>query len=84
MALLQVRNFPEEEYEILAQMAKMQNRSIAQQTVYILHNAIMEELENSKLNRKKAINSALMAAENIPEYKAIPPVQKFIREDRDR
>lgn len=84
MALLQVRNFPEDEYEILSQMAKMQNRSIAQQTMYILHNAIMEEQENNKINRKKAINSALNVAENTPEYKAVPSAEKFIREDRDR
>lgn len=84
MALLQVRNFPEDEYEILSQMAKTQNRSIAQQTMYILHNAIMEERENNKLNRKKAINSALNVAENIPDYKSMPSAVKFIREDRDR
>lgn len=84
MALLQVRNFPEEEYEILAQMAKMQNRSIAQQTITIIHNAIMQERENNKLNRRKAINSAIIVAENAPEYKNMPSAEQFIREDRDR
>lgn len=84
MALLQVRNFPEEEYENLAQMAKMQNRSIAQQTITIIHNAIMQERENNKLNRRKAINSAIIVAENAPEYKTMPSAEQFIREDRDR
>lgn len=84
MALLQVRNFPDEDYSFLAEIAKLQNRSITQQTVYMLHKSIMEERENLKINRKKAVNSALMVAENTPSYGKIPSAVDLIREDRER
>lgn len=84
MPLLQVRNFPEEDYEILAEIAEMQNRSIAQQTINMLHKSIMEEKETYKINRKKAINAALTIAENTPQYGKMPSSVDFIREDRER
>lgn len=43
MALLQVRNCPDDIYEKLAQMAKRDNRSIAQETIHILREAVGAE-----------------------------------------
>ena len=36
MALLQVRDFPQETYQILARVAKEQNRTVPQQVIFLL------------------------------------------------
>lgn len=84
MSLLQVRNFPDEDYSFLAEIAELQNRSIAQQTISMMHKAIMEERNESKINRKKAVNAALIMAEQTPAYNTMPSAASLIREDRER
>ena len=84
MALLQVRNFSDEDYMVLAEIAELQNRSIAQQAANMLHKSIMEERENLKINRKKAVNAVLAVSENTPFYGNIPSAVDLVREDRDK
>ncbi|MEE3480975.1 MAG: hypothetical protein VZQ80_03185 [Lachnospiraceae bacterium] len=81
MALLQVRDCPADLYENLTNRAKSENRSIAQQTIFILKNSLGSSDAN-KQRRKEAL--ALLGAEPIllPEGSRTP--EELIREDRDR
>jgi len=81
MALLQVRNFPDDIYEELTLHAKIEHRSIAQQTVVMLRSALGEQ-ENPKRKRQELLQRLLEEESVISgEY---PSPADLIREDRDR
>jgi hypothetical protein len=81
MPLLQVRDCPRELYETISQVAEMENRSIAQETIVLLKNALNITQER-KLRRKNVLqrisNLHLKNTENFPDP------EKLIREDRDK
>lgn len=82
MPLLQVRDFPAETYGLLAQTAEAENRSITQQTIYLLTKALQDETCKNKLRRTNVLcqikGMSLSVAEQAPSYESL------IREDRDR
>jgi len=81
MPLLQVKDFPEDIYEEITFEAHRQNRTIAQQTVFLIKKGLGEEISN-KERRRLAIENTF--ARNVPQRaKSINHV-KYIREDRDR
>jgi hypothetical protein len=80
MPLLQVRDIPQELYETISQVAKIENRSISQQTIVLLKNALNITQER-KIRRKytlQEIDSLNIAHSELPD-----PAQ-YTREDRDR
>jgi hypothetical protein len=81
MPLLQVRDIPQELYETLSRVAKMENRSIAQQTIVLLKTAL--HLRNERMARRKSV---LQEIDNLRIAKAdsFPDPAKLTREDRDR
>lgn len=81
MALLQVRDCPADLYERLTNRAKSENRSIAQQTIFILKNSLGSSDAN-KQRRKKTIER--MTAEPLILKEGSPAPEEFIREDRSR
>lgn len=82
MALLQVRDFPAELYALLAFRAKMENRSLTQQTIYMLKNDL--EGKNSKSESKRALALKSLSKMNLSLPKNSPTPAELIREDRDR
>ena len=82
MPLLQVRDFPAETYGLLAQTAEAENRSITQQTIYLLTKALQDETCKNKLRRTNILcqikEMNLSVADQAPSYESL------IREDRDR
>ncbi|MBQ0166332.1 MAG: hypothetical protein KBT02_04385 [Treponema sp.] len=66
MALLQVRNFPDDLYEKLAQMAKKDNRSITQETICILGRAVGAE----EYGEENTFSPYLVKVEDTPMTKA--------------
>jgi len=78
MPSLQIRDMPDDVYEALAERARRQRRSLAQQAVADLSR--IPELE-ARRTRQAAIET-LRAAKPLPR-KSLDPV-KLIREDRDR
>ena len=81
MALLQVRNFPDEMYALLTNLARYEHRSVAQQTIVMLRSAL-EEQGPRKTQRLKLLDE-LLAKE--PEIEGdYPSPEDLIREDRDR
>jgi len=80
MALLQVRNFPDEKYEEISRMAKMERRTIAQQTVLLIEKGLASDKAASR--RQQAIERTL--AREVPEWMKGVDTAAMIREDRDR
>ena len=86
MPLLQVRDFPQDLYELLALRAEEENRSITQQTIYMLKMILLKKEENEELMQKmerKALFDKISALNlHLPE--GAPSAAELIREDRDR
>jgi len=79
MATLQVRNMPEKLYKRIKEKAAKEYRSIAQQVVFELENAL-DDSTNNKARRRLLLDEAM---KNRPKVKYDDPV-KLIREDRER
>jgi hypothetical protein len=88
MALLQIRDFPQNLYERLNQMAKTEYRSIPQEAVSLIEQALeyrsnrQTVLEEYRLQRATAVRET----QNQPITLATgaPPPEQLTREDRDR
>ena len=78
MPLLQVRNFPAELYERLRHQAQAERRSVAQQTVVLLEQAL-EDGESARVRRVAAFER--LEAMSAPVL-SLDPVD-VIRQDRD-
>ena len=81
MPLLQVRDIPEDLYEELSRIAKMDNRSIAQETIVLLRSAL--NLKSERIKRRKAILKEARAL-NIDNADQLSEPADLIREDRER
>lgn len=81
MPLLQVRDFPQELYERLAQTAKADKRSISQETIVLLQEALATK-QGDRQRRQAVLDEIrrrpLLAGKGLPD-----PVT-LVREDRDR
>ena len=81
MPLLQVRDFPDDIYEVIKFKAKQEHRTIAQQTIVLIKNGLGDEASN-----RERLNLALERTKKMEvpeEAKKIDHV-KWIREDRNR
>lgn len=81
MPALQVRELPEDVYTRLQAKAAAEHRSIAQETIVLLREAL--SVPESRKNERKAI---LQRIKNRPLGKTdnLPDSETLIREDRDR
>ena len=82
MAILQVRDVPDELYENLSAIAKIENRSISQETIFLLKNAL--QLKSERLARRKLILSEIDQLKLPTQGADFPNPADLIREDRDR
>jgi hypothetical protein len=81
MALLQVRSFPDDVYKELILVARSENRSVAQQTIFLLRSAL-GKTELQKHRRQEFLRSLLEEPPLITDN--IPSPADLIREDRER
>jgi len=81
MPLLQVRNFPQDLYEDIGRIAESERRSIAQQTVVLLRDAVQQS-PSEKERRHQILARLARIAEAVPD--GIPTPEAYIREDRER
>ena len=81
MPLLQVRDVPEDLYELLSQIAEQDNRSITQETIVLLKKAL--NYKESRISRRKRILSEIRN-DVIDESNNFPDPAILIREDRER
>ena len=85
MAVLQVRNFPDDLYETLRERAKKEHRSITQQAIVSLRTDLAAEqnqIEKYRQQRIKALE--LTMAADVPESAKDFDIVASIREDRAR
>ena len=81
MALLQVRDFPKETYQILSQVAREQNRTVPQQVIFMLSSMLNAD-ENSYTARRRKVLAGLDALDIHLSNGAISPAE-LVRQDRD-
>jgi plasmid stability protein len=81
MPTLQVRDLPDDVYYRLTELAKMDNRSLAQETVVVLRRGLGENEDPRR--RRRTILSTLPDI-RLREDRPVPSPQELIREDRDR
>jgi hypothetical protein len=81
MPSLQVRDIPRELYETIAKVAQAENRSIAQQTIVLLKNAL--ELAGERMARRKSVLKEIDNL-NITDANSFPDPAELVREDRDK
>ncbi len=82
MPTLQVRNVPENIYRRIVNLAELERRSIAQETLSLLESALNMD-NNNKSHREKLINCILHENKNTYSVNVPDPVP-LIREDRER
>ena len=82
MAILQVRDVPEDLYESLSLVAKQENRSISQETIVLLRNAL--QLKEERISRRRLLLSNISDFNNSQNSNNLPDPVELIREDRDR
>ncbi len=81
MPLLQVRDIPEDLYEEISRVARLDNRSIAQETVVLLKSAL--NYSDTRIKRRRAVLKEIKSL-NIDSSDEFPDPVDLIREDRDR
>jgi len=81
MPSLQIRDLPEHLYEILAEKARRNRRSLAQQATIELEKMVEAEARSRRLDTVAELREAILA-DSIRKTR-LDPV-KTIREDRDR
>jgi len=81
MPSLQIRDLPEHLYEILAEKARRNRRSLAQQATIELERMVEAEARTRRLNTVSTLR-ARVEANGARETKLVPA--EVVREDRDR
>ena len=94
MPALQVRDFPEELYNALRERARIEHRSIAQQTIVAVQSYLYEPNGNrgmtaedyeiqQRIAKRKALFERINARPPLILPEGFPTPEELIREDRD-
>ena len=81
MPALQIRDFPASLHSQLAERAKQERRTIAQQATVLLAQALSTA---SHQERRGAILSKISKRRPVLDFSKIPAPEDLIREDRNR
>ncbi|RKX84527.1 MAG: hypothetical protein DRP70_13105 [Spirochaetes bacterium] len=81
MPLLQVRDIPEDLYDEISRVARLDNRSIAQETIVLLKSAL--NYTDTRIKRRLAVLKEIKSMD-IDSSDELPDPVDLIREDRDR
>lgn len=81
MPILQVRDVPDDLYETLVKEAKSDNRSIAQETIVLLRDAL--NIKQECIARREKILKNIQDVD-IPDSANMPDPALLIRADRER
>lgn len=82
MAILQVRDLPEDLHKKLTELAESEHRSLSQQVTVLLKQAL-GQTQASQYRRAKALDSIKETFQKKEKRKFSDPV-KLLREDRER
>jgi len=81
MALLQIRNFPDDKYREISKLAREERRTIAQQTILLIERGLEGGVSAAE-RRQRAIERTL--ARTAPGAMRDLDFAELIREDRER
>jgi hypothetical protein len=81
MALLQVRDCPDDIYQRITRVARREKRTIAQQVLVLLETGLGQE--SSNLDRRSQVLEWIHGRTVSPEAQALDAAA-LVREDRDR
>lgn len=81
MPLLQVRDFPQDTYYVLSQLAKAQNRTVPQQVVFLLSSVLNTEKDSYVVRRRKVLDG--LDALNLYMPHKFPSPDALVRQDRE-
>ena len=81
MALLQVRDFPQETYQVLSKVAKEQNRTVPQQVIFMLSSMLNADENSYTVRRRKVL--AGLGALDLHLHVGAPSSAELVRQDRD-
>lgn len=88
MATLYVRNLPDDLYQRLQELAKVENRSINAQVITLLQQALSPQTQETEDQRRKNVPKLLeeirRRRESLPTDFEWLDSTELIREDRDR
>ena len=88
MATLYVRNLPDDLYQRLQELAKVENRSINAQVITLLQQALPSQIQQSETETLKSITKILAESSHRrrvnPADFGLPYSTDLIREDRYR
>ncbi len=80
MPLLQVRDFPQDTYYVLSQLAKAQNRTVPQQVIFLLSSVLNEKKESNSVRRRKVLDELDALNLHMPSH--FPSPAELVRQDR--
>jgi hypothetical protein len=81
MALLQVRDFPQETYQILARVAKEQNRTVPQQVIFLLSSILNADDDKNGARRRRVLDDLDALELHLPSH--FPSPADLVRQDRE-
>ena len=81
MALLQVRDFPQETYQILARVAKEQNRTVPQQVIFLLTSILNADVDKNGTRRHRVLDDLDALELHLPSR--FPSPADLVRQDRE-
>ena len=81
MALLQVRDCPDDIYQKISRVARREKRTIAQQIIVLLENSLGQETSNRE--RRMKVLERIVSRE-VPKNAQELDAAALVREDRDR
>lgn len=81
MALLQVRDCPDDIYQKISRVARREKRTIAQQIIVLLENSLGQETSNRE-RRMRVLER--IGNRDVPKKAQELDAVSLIREDRDR
>lgn len=82
MPALQIRDFPVSLHRKLAERARQERRTIAQQATVLLSEALT--VVQSPKERRAAVLTQVPKGRRRPDFKRITPPEQLIRADRNR
>ncbi|MBR3672587.1 MAG: hypothetical protein IKN68_08175 [Spirochaetia bacterium] len=81
MALLQVRDFPQETYQILARVAKEQNRTVPQQVIFLLSSILNAGDDKNGARRRRVLDDLDALELHLPSHFSSPA--DLVQQDRE-
>jgi len=82
MAILHVRNVPDEVYNKIQQLAQQRNRSLSAEVIMLLQEALRQE--QTRRDQARLLSEIRRHRYTYPKHRRVPDSVELLREDRER